>query len=161
VLATVRADRPVGHSYGGGSHERRDRESECEVLVHVAAYALDAGQTLLAANASAAATRFDQRPIFRPFGPPDGPRRLHRSFFRSLFAGDCPRSRRGDNGLQRPCTRHAAHLGRTRLADIPSCIWSAADHDPPEVASDGCRAESTSKSTAHVAMIGNPDVVNS
>lgn len=175
-LKTVLATLPgpivlVGHSYGGAViTNAATGNPNVKSLVYIAAYALDADETLLAANALGGGHNdFADHLIIRPFGPgpTDGDAYIDPAFFHDLFAGDLPKKQAAlMASSQRPAALATllTPSGAPAWKSIPSWYLVAANDAtiPPEAErAMAARAGSTTVEidSSHVAMISNPDVV--
>ncbi|NOK17247.1 alpha/beta fold hydrolase [Corallococcus carmarthensis] len=162
----------VGHSYGGAViTNAATGNPNVKALVYVAAYALDEGETLLAANAlGGGQSELGDHLVLRPFpgaatGDADG--YIDPAFFRQLFAGDLSEM---DAAVLAASQRPAAAAifanpsGPPAWKDLPSWYLIASDDHtiPPEaqrVMAKRAGAQDVEIPSSHVAMISHPDVV--
>ena len=139
-------------------------------LVYIAAYALDADETLVAANALGGGhSDLADHLVIRPYGPgpTDADAYIDPTFFHDLFAGDLPVKQTAlMASSQRPAALGTLFTpsGEPAWQSIPSWYLVAADDAtiPPEAErAMAARAGSTTVEidSSHVAMISNPDVV--
>jgi len=172
VLATIPGPIVlVGHSYGGAViTNAATGNPKVKSLVYIAAYALDANETLVAANALGGGHNdFAEHLIIRPFGagPTDADAYIDPAFFHDLFAGDLPKRQVAVMAAsQRPAALATllTPSGTPAWRTIPSWYLVAADDHtiPPDAQrAMAARAGSTTAEvdSSHVAMISNPAVV--
>jgi len=175
-LKTVLATLPgpivlVGHSYGGAViTNAATGNPNVKSLVYIASYALDANETLVAANALGGGHNdFAEHLVIRPFGagPTDADAYIDPTFFHDLFAGDLPMNQTAVMAAsQRPAALATllTPSGTPAWQTTPSWYLVAADDHtiPPEAQrAMAARAGSTTieVDSSHVAMISNPAVV--
>jgi len=174
ILATI--DGPivlVGHSYGGAViTNAATGNPNVKSLVYVAAYALEAGERLVDANALGGGhSDLADHLVIRPYpGAPEGDADgyIDPAFFRELFAADLPKKQAAVLAAsQRPAALSALFTpsGEPAWKTIPSWYLVASqDHTiPPEAErAMALRAGSTTIEidSSHVAMMSHPrDVV--
>ncbi|MCY1041282.1 alpha/beta hydrolase [Corallococcus sp. bb12-1] len=162
----------VGHSYGGAViTNAATGNPNVKALVYVAAYALDEGETLLAANAlGGGQSELGNHLVLRPFpggGSADADGYIDPAFFRELFAGDLSEVDAAVLAAsQRPAATSvfANPSGPPAWKDLPSWYLIASDDHtiPPEaqrVMAQRAGAQAVEIQSSHVAMISHPDVV--
>ncbi|RKH55642.1 alpha/beta fold hydrolase [Corallococcus llansteffanensis] len=162
----------VGHSYGGAViTNAATGNPNVKALVYVAAYALDGGETLLAANAlGGGQSELGDHLVLRPFpggGTVDADGYIDPAFFRELFAGDLSEMDAAVLAAsQRPAAASvfANPSGPPAWKDLPSWYLIARDDHtiPPEaqrVMAQRAGAQSVEIQSSHVAMISHPHVV--
>ena len=130
----------VGHSYGGAViTNAATGNPNVEALVYVAAYALDAGERLIDANALGGGhTDLADHLVIRPYpGAPEGDADgyIDPAFFHELFADDLPdEANRRDGGVTAArCPVGAVHARpATRVEDHPELVPRRVPgpHDP-------------------------------
>jgi pimeloyl-ACP methyl ester carboxylesterase len=163
----------VGHSYGGAViTNAATGNANVTALVYVAAYALDEGESVGAANALGGGTALlGQHIVVRPTtgaGPGDVDAYVDPAFFRAVFAADLPASQAAVMGAgQRPLLASALGTpsGVPAWKTIPSW-YVVAGRDraiPPEA--ERAMAQRAGSHTvelataSHVAMLSRPDAV--
>lgn len=159
----------VGHSYGGAViTNAATGDPDVKSLVYVAAYALDKGETVQAANELGGGhTQLGDNLVIRPFpgAPPgDADAFISPSAFRSLFAQDLPPAVAATMAAsQRPAALAAfgTPSGEPAWKTIPSWyIVAKKDRTiPPEaerVMAARAHARTVEVDSSHVAMISRP-----
>jgi pimeloyl-ACP methyl ester carboxylesterase len=162
----------VGHSYGGAViTNAATGNAAVSALVYIAAYALDVGETISAANDLGGGTALlGQHVQVRPFpgsGATDADASIDPAFFREVFAQDLPRRQATVMAAaQRPLVASALGTpsGQPAWRSIPSWYLVATDDHaiPPEAErAMAARAKSHTVEIAssHVAMISHPQKV--
>ncbi|MEO3854165.1 alpha/beta hydrolase [Acrocarpospora sp. B8E8] len=162
----------VGHSYGGAVISNgATGNSNVKALVYVAAYALDEGESVAAANALGGGhTDVTNHLIVRPYpgaAPGDGDAYIDPAYFHRLFAQDLPRSTTGIMAAtQRPGALAAlvTPSGPPAWKSVPSWYLVARQDRiiPPEAEramAKRARATTVEIDSSHVAMMSHPDVV--
>ncbi|WP_197700307.1 alpha/beta hydrolase [Micromonospora echinaurantiaca] len=162
----------VGHSYGGavitnaavGSHN-------VKALVYIAAYALDEGEAVAAANdLGGGHSDLINHVVLRPFpgaGEGDADGYIDRAHFRRLFAADLPATQAAVMATaQRPAALSTllTPSGVPGWKTIPSWYVVAKDDQtiPPQaqrVMAARAQARTTEVRSSHVPMISRPDAV--
>jgi pimeloyl-ACP methyl ester carboxylesterase len=162
----------VGHSYGGAViTNAATGDPDVKSLVYVAAYALENGETVQAANAlGGGQTQLGNNLVIRPFpgaSPGDADAYINPAAFRSLFAQDVPRAIAATMAAsQRPAALAAfgTPSGEPAWKTIPSW-YIVAKHDrtiPPEAErfmAQRAHAHTVEVDSSHVAMISKPRAV--
>lgn len=172
-LATI--DGPtvlVGHSYGGAViTNAATGNPNVKSLVYVAAYALDEGESVAAANALGGGhTEVTDHLVLRPFpgaGEGDADAYIDPAYFHQLFAQDLPKATaRFLAATQRPGALAAlvTPSGPPAWKTVPSWYLVAKQDRiiPPEAErAMAARAGSTvvQIDSSHVAMMSHPDTV--
>ncbi|RKG67787.1 alpha/beta hydrolase [Corallococcus sp. CA054B] len=162
----------VGHSYGGAvMTNAATGNPNVKALVYVAAYALDEGETLLAANTlGGGQSELGNHLVLRPFpgaGTEDADGYIDPAFFHELFAGDLSEE---DAAVLAASQRPAAASifqspsGPPAWKDLPSWYLIASDDHtiPPEaqrVMAQRAGSQAVEIESSHVAMISHPDAV--
>ncbi|RKG82455.1 alpha/beta fold hydrolase [Corallococcus terminator] len=162
----------VGHSYGGAViTNAATGNPNVKALVYVAAYALDEGETLQAANAlGGGQSELGNHLVLRPFpggGSTDADGYIDPAFFRELFAGDLSEIDAAVLAAsQRPAAASvfATPSGPPAWKDLPSWYLIASEDRtiPPEaqrVMAQRAGAQAIEIQSSHVALISHPDVV--
>ena len=162
----------VGHSYGGAViTNAATGNGNIQALVYVAAYALDEGESIGAANALGGGTALlGQHIVVRPTAgaaPGDVDAYVDPAFFRDVFAADLPASQAQVMAAgQRPLLASALGTpsGVPAWRSIPSWyVVATKDHAiPPEAErAMAARAGATTVelTTSHVPMLSRPDAV--
>lgn len=162
----------VGHSYGGAVITNASTgDPDVKALVYVAAYALDEGESVAAANTLGGGdTTLLQHVVVRPYpGAPegDGDVYIDPAAFRSIFAQDLPaRQAAVLAASQRPAalSGFVTPSGVPGWKTIPSWYLVATqDHLIPPAAERAmaarAHAHTVSVRSSHVAMMSHPDVV--
>ncbi|RKH64308.1 alpha/beta fold hydrolase [Corallococcus aberystwythensis] len=162
----------VGHSYGGAViTNAATGNPNVKALVYIAAYALDAGETISEANTLGGGhSELSEHLILRPFpggGTSDADAYIDPAFFHELFAGDL---RAKDAAVAAASQRPAAvsifnaPSGPPAWKTIPS--WYLVAHDdntiPPEAErfmARRARSRTIEIRSSHVAMVSHPEVV--
>lgn len=159
----------VGHSYGGAViTNAATGDPDIKSLVYIAAYALDEGETVQAANALGGGhTDLGEHLVIRPFpgasaGDADG--YIDPRYFRELFAQDVPKVLANTMAAaQRPAALAAfgTPSGEPGWKTIPSWYMVAKqDHTiPPEaerVMAARAGATTVEVNSSHVPMISKP-----
>jgi pimeloyl-ACP methyl ester carboxylesterase len=159
----------VGHSYGGAViTNAATGDSDIKSLVYVAAYALEAGETVQDANALGGGTsELGQNLLIRPFpgaSPGDADAYINPKAYRELFAQDLPRSVADTFAAsQRPAALAAfgTPSGEPAWKTIPSWyIVAKQDRTIPPAAERAMAARAGAKTvelnTSHVPMLSKP-----
>jgi pimeloyl-ACP methyl ester carboxylesterase len=162
----------VAHSYGGAViTNAATGDPDVKSLVYVAAYALDNGETVQAANALGGGhTQLGDNLVIRPFpgaAPGDADAYISPGAFRSLFAQDVSRTLAAAMAAsQRPAALAAfgTPSGEPAWKTIPSWyIVARQDRTiPPEaerVMAQRAGARTVEVNSSHVPMISKPLVV--
>jgi pimeloyl-ACP methyl ester carboxylesterase len=162
----------VGHSYGGAVITNAGTGNpNVKSLVYVAAYALDEGETVQAANALGGGhTELGNNLVIRPFpgaSAGDADAYINPTSFRSLFAQDVPRAIAATMaGAQRPAALAAfgTPSGEPAWKTIPSWYIVATQDKtiPPEaerVMAQRAHAHTVEVDSSHVVMISKPRAV--
>jgi pimeloyl-ACP methyl ester carboxylesterase len=162
----------VGHSYGGAViTNAATGNAAVRSLVYVAAYALDEGESIGAANALGGGTALlGQHIVVRPTtgaGPGDVDAYVDPAYFRAVFAADLPAPRAAVLAAgQRPLLASALGTpsGVPAWRTIPSW-YVVAGHDeaiPPEaerVMAARAGARTVELPTSHLPMLSRPSSV--
>lgn len=162
----------VGHSYGGAViTNAATGDPDIEALVYVAAYGLDEGETVEAANhlGGGQSTLIDDL-VFRPFpgsGTTDADAYVEPEEFRRIFAADLPRHQTTVMAAtQRPgvISSLLTPSGPPAWESIPSWYLVANDDNliPPvaqRVMATRMRATTVDIDSSHVAMMSKPGAV--
>ncbi len=162
----------VGHSYGGAVITNgATGNSNVKSLVYVAAYALDKGESVSAANELGGGhTNVTSHLILRPYpgaAAGDGDAYIDPAWFHRLFAQDLPRSTADVMAAtQRPGALAAlvTPSGLPAWETIPSW-YLVAEQDriiPPEAEramAARAKAKTVSINSSHVAMMSHPGTV--
>ena len=173
ILATIEGPIVlVGHSYGGAVITNAATGNPNVVsLVYVAAYALDAGERLIDANALGGGhSDLADHLVIRPYpGAPEGDADgyIDPAFFRELFAADLPKKDAAVLAAsQRPAALQALFTpsGEPAWKTIPSWFVVASQDNtiPPEAEREmAARAgsETIEISSSHVVMMSHPGEV--
>ena len=159
----------VGHSYGGAViTNAATGNPNVKSLVYVAAYALDDGESVQAANALGGGhTEVTDHLVVRPFpgaSPGDADAYIDPAFFPQLFAGDLPKVvARNMAGSQRPGSFASlvTPSGPPAWRTIPSWYLVATQDRiiPPEaerVMAARAGAKTVEINSSHVPMISHP-----
>ena len=159
----------VGHSYGGAViTNAATGDPDVKALVYVAAYALDEGENVAAANELGGGhSDLLEHIIVRPYpGAPEGDGDVYvdPQAFRSIFAHDLPRAQTVAMAAgQRPATFGAliTPSGEPAWRTVPSWYLIAGDDHliPPSAqAAMAERAEARTRTvdSSHVAMMSHP-----
>ncbi|RYZ42934.1 MAG: alpha/beta hydrolase [Myxococcaceae bacterium] len=162
----------VGHSYGGAViTNAATGNPNVKALVYVAAYALDEGETLLAANTlGGGQTEIGNHLVLRPFpgsGSTDADGYIDPAFFHEIFASDLSDV---DAAVLAASQRPAAASifqnpsGPPAWKDIPSWYLIASEDRaiPPEAEramAQRAGSHAVEIQSSHVALISHPDVV--
>jgi pimeloyl-ACP methyl ester carboxylesterase len=163
----------VGHSYGGAViSNAATGNTNVQSLVYVAAYALDEGESVGAANALGGGTALlGQHIIVRPTtgaGPGDVDAYVDPAYFRDVFAADLPASRAAVMAAgQRPLLASALGTpsGVPAWKTIPSWyIVAGRDNAIPPEAERAMAARAGSHTvelptSSHVPMLSHTDAV--
>jgi pimeloyl-ACP methyl ester carboxylesterase len=159
----------AGHSYGGAAVTNAATGNPAvQALVYIAAYALDQGETIGAANTLGGGTALlGQHIVVRPFpgaGPGDVEAYVDPAFFREVFAQDLTARRAAIMAAaQRPLVASALGTpsGVPAWRTIPSW-YLVASHDhaiPPEAEramAARAGAHTVEIASSHIAMVSHP-----
>jgi pimeloyl-ACP methyl ester carboxylesterase len=173
ILATIEGPIVlVGHSYGGAViTNAATGNPNVQSLVYLAAYALDAGERLVDANALGGGhTDLADHLVIRPSpGAPEGDADgyIDPAFFHELFAGDLPPKLTAVMAAsQRPAALQALFTpsGEPAWKTIPSWyVVASQDHTiPPEaerVMAERAGSTTIEIDSSHVVMMSHPDEV--
>lgn len=164
----------VAHSYGGAViTNAATGNPNVKALVYVAAYALDQGETVAAANSlGGGTTDLLAHIVTRPYpGAPagDADGYIDPAYFRQLFAQDVPAATAAEMACsQRPAALSALAepSGPPAWRTIPSWYLVASnDHTiPPQaerVMASRARAHTVQIASSHAVMVSHPDAVTS
>ncbi|MFI6292770.1 alpha/beta hydrolase [Nonomuraea sp. NPDC050790] len=162
----------VGHSYGGAVISNGTTGNpNVKALVYVAAYALDEGESVAAANSLGGGhTEVTDHLVVRPYpGAPsgDGDAYIDPAHFHRLFAQDLPRGTTAVMAAtQRPGALSAlvTPSGPAAWKSVPSWYLIARQDRiiPPQAEramAKRARATTVEIDSSHVAMLSRPDVV--
>lgn len=162
----------VGHSYGGAVISNgATGNPNVKALVYVAAYALDEGESVAAANSLGGGhTEVTDHLIVRPYPgatPGDGDAYIDPAHFHRLFAQDLPRSTTAVMAAtQRPGALAAlvSPSGPPAWKSVPSWFLVAKQDEiiPPQAEramAKRARATTVEIDSSHVAMLSHPEVV--
>ncbi|WP_426594018.1 alpha/beta fold hydrolase [Cellulomonas sp. McL0617] len=162
----------VGHSYGGAVITNAATGlPNVRSLVYVAAYALDEGESIGAANALGGGTALlGQHIVVRPTtgaAPGDVDAYIDPAYFRDVFAADLPAAQAQTMAAgQRPLLASALGTpsGVPAWKTIPSWyVVATKDHAIPPEAERAMAARAGSRTTelnaSHVVMLSRPDAV--
>ncbi|MET1039007.1 MAG: alpha/beta hydrolase [Aeromicrobium sp.] len=159
----------VGHSYGGALITNASTGNpNVKALVYIAAYALDEGESVLAANAlGGGTTDLAANLVVRPYpGAPagDGDAYIDPSAFRRLFAQDLPKKL---TGVMASAQRPAALSGLATPSGVPGWrtipsyyLVASQDRTIPPAAERAMAKRANAKTveirSSHVAMMSHP-----
>ena len=162
----------VGHSYGGAViTNAATGNANVQALVYVAAYALDEGESIGAANALGGGTALlGQHIVVRPTAgaaPGDVDAYVDPAYFRDVFAADLPASQASVMAAgQRPLLASALGTpsGVPAWRTVPSWyVVATRDHAIPPEAERAMAARAGSHTvelnTSHVPMLSRPDAI--
>lgn len=164
----------VGHSYGGAViTNAATGNPNVKALVYLAAYALDEGETVAAANSlGGGTTDLLAHIVVRPYpGAPagDADGYIDPAYFRQLFAQDVPAATAAEMAAsQRPAALSALAepSGPPAWKTIPTWYMVAADDHtiPPQaerVMASRAHAYTVVIASSHAVMVSHPDAVTS
>jgi pimeloyl-ACP methyl ester carboxylesterase len=162
----------VGHSYGGAViTNAASGNANVKALVYVAAYALEEGETVSAANELGGGhTDLLAHIVPRPFpgsGNQNADAYIDPAFFRELFAADVPAE---EAAVMASAQRPGAFASLVEPSGVPAwktipSWYLVARNDrtiPPEaerVMARRANAQTVEIRSSHVAMVSHPDVV--